>query len=161
MKRLVLIFLAASISHATIIKKPPTPIKEIAYCDLVFSEEDHKILKKVMFTTYDLNWLDLWAKQEEVYRLGGQINHLHPLKFISGIVNDPEIKFWVQSFWSDFLKRAGFLRGFVPNMNREAEKGMLHQHIEPFAKEVNIDPALIRPFFETRDWEGLAERLLF
>lgn len=145
---------------ATIIKKPPSKPVDLPYTELPCSEADKKIIFEIITMISDNNWLDLLLKRAEIYKLGSHIDHVHPMKFVTTILNNPELKSSLQKLWPDPLKRAGFLEGLVPKMNREAERNRLNQHIENFATELRVSPAELKPFFESRDWEEMVQHLI-
>lgn len=99
--------------------------------------------------------LSLLFKQSQLKEMGAQINHVHPLKFLSSIFADPYLKSCMAYVWDDYFKKNGFLDGLAPSLTREAEKGKLTQYLSEFAAEVGVKEADLRPYFDVKDWENL------
>ena len=95
-----------------------------------------------------------------MHSLGAQINYVHPLKFLSSILMHDHLRVCLKECFGDYFKRNGFMDGIGPSLTQEADKGLLNQYIDDFAKEVGAESAEIRPFFEKRNWEGLVRFFL-
>ena len=84
--------LASTSADASILKKPPVKPMDIAYKDLVCTEQDKAIVYEIISTMADNGKLSLLFKQAHLKEIGAQINHLHPLKFLSAIFSEPHLK---------------------------------------------------------------------
>ena len=106
--------------------------------------------------------LQLWRMEDELERLGDNLNPVHPLKFLATIIVDPAMKEQLRSFFKNLLpfKKDGFMRGLNRTLPKELENGTLYTHVAAFAKEVNVREEMIRPYLDKRDWEGLVRSLL-
>jgi hypothetical protein len=104
--------------------------------------------------------LSLLLKQSHLKEIGAQIHHVHPLKFLATIFSNPHLKSCMQYIWGDYFKRNGFLDGLAPNLTREAEKGKLEQYLKDFSVKINVSAEGMKPYFDTRDWEGLVLHLI-
>ncbi len=131
-----------------------------AYEKLPCSETDKQNVHEIITTIAENGKLSLLFKQNELKALGSQINHLHPLKFLSAIFSNPVLKERMGQIFGDYFKRNAFMTEVAAGLNAEAEKGGLEPYIERFAKEVNVPAAQLRPFFNNQDWEGLVEFLI-
>ncbi len=138
----------------SIIKFPPEKPAD-SYADLVCTEEDKAKIYEILTTLESNGKLSLLVKKGYLQGLGAQINHVHPLKFLSSIVTHPQLRSCLVEVFGDYFKRNGFMDGLGPNLTREADKGKLDQYIEPFANEVGVPREHISKFFQSRDWEGL------
>ena len=67
---------------ASLITFPPEPASE-AYKDLVCTEKDQAIIFEILTTIEENGKLALLLKKSHLQALGSQINHVHPLKFLS------------------------------------------------------------------------------
>lgn len=155
-----IVFFAIAISltstlGASIIKKPPTKSTELAYKDLACTEADKANIYEIISTMAENGKLSLLFKQGHLKELGSQINHVHPLKFLSTIFSDAHLKSCMYYIWNDYFKRNGFMDGLGPSLGRESEKGKLNQYIGDFAKDVGVPAENLKPYFEAQDWENL------
>jgi hypothetical protein len=105
--------------------------------------------------------LSLLFQQGHLRELGSTINHVHPLKFLGTIFKDPYLKSCMMIVWNDSFKRNGFMEDLGPALDRESDKGKLAALIPDFATEVAIDAESIKPFFDSRDWNGFVQFLIY
>jgi len=152
---LVLITLVSTPITASIIKKPPAKPTETPYKELVCTEQDKTYIYEIISTMAGNGKLSLLFKQSQLKEMGAQINHVHPLKFLSSIFANPYLKSCMAQVWDDYFKKNGFLDGLAPSLTREAEKGKLTQYLKEFSAEVGVKEEHLRPYFEARDWENL------
>ncbi len=158
---LALLFLATPKPFfASIIKFPPGGEKQLTYLDLICTDQDKSNIYEIITTMSDNGKLSLLLKQGHLKQLGAQINHVHPLKFMSTIFSNPRLKMCMPEIFDDYFKRNGFMDGLGPSLERESEKGKLIQFLNDFASEVNVNPESIRGFFLARDWENLVRFLM-
>jgi hypothetical protein len=146
---------------ASIIKKPPTKSVETSFKELICTAEDRAVVAEIITTMAENSKLSLYFKKPHLKEIGAQINHLHPLKFLSAIFSEPELKLCMRFIWGDYFKRTSILDNLAPALTREAEKGKLEQYLKDFAKEVNISAESIKPFFDGQDWENMVLHLIY
>ncbi|HSX26946.1 MAG TPA: hypothetical protein VLE89_08085 [Chlamydiales bacterium] len=155
-----LFFLFANPTYSSIIKIPPAGGGEIGYKDLICTEQDKANIYEIITTLSENGKLSLLFKQDHLKQLGTQINHVHPLKFLSTIFSNPRLRYCMYDIFDDYFKRNGFMDGLGPSLQKESEKGKLDPLLSDFAKEVNVAPELLRPHFQARDWENLVRKLM-
>ncbi|HSX38891.1 MAG TPA: hypothetical protein VLE95_08760 [Chlamydiales bacterium] len=143
----------------SIINIPKNPKADVAYKDLVCTEQDKSYIIELVTTIAENNKFSLLLKQTYLKNIGVQINHVHPLKFLSVAVSSDFLKSCVIQIFDDYFKRNGFMDGLGPSLTREAEKGKLENYLADFSKEVSVPLENIRPYVETRDWESLVSLL--
>ena len=157
----ILFSLLAAPACGSIFRKPPGKPTELTYDQLECTDQDKAIIREIITTIADSSKLNLLFKQNYLRELGAQINHVHGLKFLGTIFADDELKVAMKSVWIDYFKRNGFLDGLAPSLTRESEKGKLNQYINDFSASVKQKPETLRPYFDTRDWEGLVQQLTY
>jgi len=141
--------------EAPILRRPPAKPTEISYKELICTEQDKAYIYAIISTMAENGTLSLLFKQSELKEMGAQINHVHPLKFLSSIFTNPNLKSGMANIWDDYFKKNGFLDGLAPSLSRELEKGKLMQYLAEFAAEIGVKEESLRPYFEARDWENL------
>ena len=147
-------------SLASIIKLPPNPGTDIAYKDLVCTEQDKANIMEIVTSIADNSKFSLLLKQSHLKNIGSQLNHVHPLKFLAVSIGTPYLKSCLIQIFDDYFKRNGFMDGLGPSLTREAEKGKLDAYLPSFAQEVGVTPDSIQPYIAARDWEGLVRYLM-
>ncbi len=146
---------------ASIIKFPPEGDKsDASYAELSCSSEDMACIAEILMTLAEHGKISLLFKQGHLKQLGAQINHVHPLKFLSTIFKDPELRDCMKKVADDYFKWSGFMEGLAPSLTKEADKGKLEKHLADFSKDIGISPDHIRKYFQNRDWESLIHSLM-
>jgi hypothetical protein len=149
------------VHFGSIIKIPKdVQTTDIAYKDLVCTEEDKEHIAEIITTMAAKSKFQLLFSQAHLKDLGAQINHVHPLKFISTIFSQERLKECMDSIHDDGFKWGGLMDGLGPSLTRESIKGKLDGYIADFAAEVKVDPAHIKVYFQNRDWENLVRFLM-
>jgi hypothetical protein len=147
--------LTSSVAKSNLVKKAEDP-----YEKLTCSEIDRENIDEIITTLAKNGKLGLLFKQNHLKALGARIDHLHPLKLLSAIFSNPDLKSHMGDIFNDYFKRNGFMDGIGPSLTSNADQGNLNQYIDKFAQEVNVPAESLRPYFENRDWEGLIESLI-
>lgn len=147
-------------SLASIIKFPPAGGQSEAYKDLVCTDQDKANIYEIITAMAENGKLSLLLKQSYLKNLGAQINHVHPMKFLSTIFTNPRLRACMDEIFDDYFKRNGFMDGLGPSLTREADKGKLDMLIGDFAAELKIPADGMKKYFQTRDWEGLVRHLM-
>lgn len=147
---------------ASIIKFPPPdgPKGDLTYAQLVCSDQDKAFIYEIITTMSENGKLTLLFQQGHLKQLGAQINHVHPMKFVTTILNNPRLRSCLNDIAEDYFKWNGFMDGLGPSFNREADRGKLDHYINDFAAEMGVTPDAIRKYFQNRDWEGLVKFLM-
>ncbi len=148
------------INLASIIKIPPAKPADQPYEDLVCTEQDKLTITEIITAIGENGKLGLLFMQGYLRTLGVQVDHVHPLKFLAIVFSNMQLKIYMNDLFKDYFKRNGFMEGLAPNMTREQEKGKLQQYIPHFAKELNLPSEMLRPYFQSSDWEGLVQYLI-
>lgn len=136
--------------------KFPKDEKSPAYSELICTEQDKAAIYEIITLMADNGKISLLFKKGYIESLGKEIQHVHPLKFLSTIVTHPHLTECLFEIFDDFFKRNGFMEGLGTRLSKEAEKGKLGQYIGDFADEVRVPKERLMKYFRNHDWEGLA-----
>lgn len=148
-------------ASASIIKFPPKDGKtETGYKDLICTEQDKSNIYELITTMAENGKLSLLLKKSHLEQIGAQINHVHPLKFLSTIFSNPRLKMCMIDIFNDYFKRSGLMDGLAPSLQKEAERGKLIGMLAEFSAEVNVPAENLRPYFEAMDWENMVRFLI-
>lgn len=129
--------------------------------DIPLHEKEEKVIEKLMHCLASSSVPKLIWKQNDLQKMGKAINHVHPLKFISYIINQPILRSDLQEVHRNYFKWRGFLDGFRRRMTEEFYKDTLKDLIPGFAQSVDVRPEIVEHFVERRDWEGLVKSILY
>jgi hypothetical protein len=155
----LLFILCSSLSipqaHASIIKKPPSKIVDTPYRELVCTDQDRANIHELISIMAEKGKLSLLFQQNYLRELGAQINHVHPLKFLSVIFKDPHLKSCMYVIWNDYFKRTNFIDGLGKKLTQEHDKGKLEMHLPDFALDIGSSSDAIHSYVEMRDWENM------
>lgn len=135
--------------------------EEHTFEDLMINDKEVKQIERLMHTLATANFAKLIWKQRELEKIGRGINHVHPLKFISHIVQEPLLRSDLQEVYRNFFKWKGFMDGFRRRMTEEYYKGNLEKFLPGFCENLDIKQDVVEHFIERRDWEGLVRAVLF
>jgi len=143
-----------------IIKIPPK-VAEDSYKDLICTDADIRNIHKLIMTMAETGKIDLWLyHQTDLRGIGVAIESVHPLKFLSVVFGNPQLKAAMPKIFEDYFKRTEFVEGLVPSLMRQLEKGKLLPFVADFAKEINVPEKEIQPYFQNLNWEGLIRYLM-
>lgn len=129
--------------------------------EIPLHEKEEKVIEKLMHCLASSSVPKLIWKQGDLQKMGKAINHIHPLKFISHIINQPILRSDLQEVHRNYFKWRGFLDGFRRRMTEEFYKDTLKDLIPGFAQSVDVRPEIVEHFVERRDWEGLVKSILY
>ena len=134
--------------------------------------------------------LTVWDKEAHLKKLGRETKDIHPLKFLEVIFLDPnpklkedikniyknesedlrkaifinpnpKMKEYMKKIYQDSTKWKNFFRSLELSLNRQYRSDNLLQHVDDFAKEVNIPKEQLQHFLNEKDWEGFVKFLIF
>lgn len=148
-------------SIASIIRIPSTGgSKDLSYFELTCTEADKKNIGFIIRTMAENGKISLLFKQGELKRIGEEINHVHPLRFLGTIFSDPHLKQCMREIYTDYFKWNGFMDGLGPSLTNQASQGKLMQYLNDFAKECDVAPESISGYISSKSWEDMVRYLM-
>ena len=106
------------------------------------------------------NVFQLLLDKKDMEKMGKQIRHVHPMRFIGYILSDGTLRKHLSSISHNHFKWSGFMDGFKDRMKEEAKKGQLKPFLSGFSSLLNVDPSSIVSFIERGDYEGLVQHFI-
>lgn len=149
------------IPTASIIRLPPSDGKteDPSYGDLLCTEKDRENISFLIRAMSENGKLGLLFRKGELNRIGAEINHVHPLKFLDTIFSSPELKQCMPNIENDYFKWNGLMDGLGPSLSSKADQGKLDMYLDEFAKTIGVTREEIEPFVKPKDWQGLVRYL--
>ncbi len=149
---------------------PPSPVSlkvTNAYAELVCSITDQNTIRELVLTIANSSYIELGWNAFHLQKLGKEIAHVHPLKFLATILKDPDLKNALVPIFADPFKRINFMGGIFGGLgtffDREMSKDNVTCHLEYFAEDINLSPQGFKeklPFFQEKNWEELVRSFL-
>ena len=127
---------------------------------LPITKREEKIIARIITTMSDNSLYKLLWKKGEMERLGDQIHHVHPLRFLGAIFSKQKLKASMRTVRRSYFKWNGFMNGLNGRMDEEMRNDNIYPHLEGFAEYVNVDVDSVAHYIKRHDWEGLANFLI-
>ncbi len=96
----------------------------------------------------------IWKEKSSLKKAGEKIDHIHPLKFLSVVFTDEELKVAIANLketrwiWNEFKS------GLFSSLSEElANENMPEEYILDFSFRLGIDASLIKPSISQADWD--------
>lgn len=132
------------------------------YNDPVTPAEKKKIRKIVMTLGFD-TILTVNSSKSELKKIGKEIDHIHPLKFLHTVFTDEELKAGIHAIRGRLISWIWdeFLGGLVGSLKEEnAKNNMKPEFVQDFAKSIPINIDLIMPSIREGKFENLVNTLI-
>ncbi len=137
---------------------PPPATTQDPFTALTISDiEQQKIY--TLIHTMGGSWWTLITKKGELERIGREIDHVHPLKFLDYIFRHPVLPKDMESIGKSSLTWKPFMDGLSSKLQRESAT-TLPACKTGFARSLNVKLADIDPYLSSSNWEGLVKFLI-
>jgi hypothetical protein len=144
---------------ASIIKIPPTEpaaTSELSFGELPCTDEDAGKINRLISVMGENGKVVLLMKyQKELRRIGREIDHVHPLKFIYVIMSDPHLKSSLKKVYSDYFKWTNFMDGLGNGLTSQNKQGKISIYLDDFAKSLGISRESLQNYVDKQEWENL------
>lgn len=125
------------------------------------SSKEKEDMRYIVNTLGQASLLKIAKEKSSLKRAGDRIDSVHPFNFLRTIFTDEEMKASAHAIQGRSLIRDDFFNGFKTSFEEEADKGNVTQEMTiDFASKVGIDPALILPLVQSRQWKQIVETLI-
>jgi hypothetical protein len=132
----------------------------IPYNELVCSEKDQENIAFIITTMAENGKLTLLFRKGELNRIGAEINHVHPFKFLGTVFANDELKAHMREIYKDYFKWNGFMDGLGPSLTNKADQDKLGQYLEEFATEARVPAQELTGYINSKDWESMVRYLM-
>ncbi len=105
--------------------------------------------------------ISIAAHRQDLKDAGARVDHIHPLRWLQTIFTDDQMKTSLHAMRNRGWIWGEFFNGTKNSLEEEsARNNMKPEYIQDFARNVNIDPALITPSIQARNWEQFIQILI-
>lgn len=136
---------------------------EKEYFALICTQEDRAKIAEIITALGTKGKIALLFNQSHYRRLGKDIEHVYPLKFLEVILTDKELKNYMRIFRKDYFKWSNFIGDFSKSLTNRVKDGSLVNFLPEFSKVVNVNVEKIKPFLSDKSdnrWEKMIDLLL-
>lgn len=144
---------------ASIIKIPPTRPPDpsaISYNDLPLSIDDAQKITRLITVMGENGKVALLFKyQKELRQIGREIEHVHPLKFVSVILSNPYLKSCMKEVHKDYFKWTNFMDGLGNGLTSQNKQGRVSIYLNDFANAFGVSLEKLQQFVDKQEWENM------
>lgn len=150
------------------IPDPDEAQKIVPYEDLSCTEDHKMCIADIVNTLADHSGVAeivLLAHYPRLNRHEKSLKSCHPLKFIEEFITNEDLRKRIPEILNGYFTRKGFFgdintNGLSQRLGHYNKLDKVTCYREGFAKAINVDPEIIRPFFDNDDWEGMVVFLI-
>jgi hypothetical protein len=125
------------------------------------NQDDKNNIAYVVKTLANKNEASLLFYKSTIESCGNKVNHVHPLKFLQVIFSDEELKVGMRNIRKKSLVWKSFRGGIVDSLSDETNvNNMREEYLPEFAASIGIDPNIIAPLYQQRNWREFVEALV-
>jgi hypothetical protein len=138
----------------------PTSLAPIDNSFYILREEEKRLVHKLLKAMAEKSIWGLLFKKKEMEKLGKKVNLIHPMRFITHILSDHELRKYLQEVKKSSFKWDHFIDGFAKRMKEETSKNNVYSHIDGMAYLLNVQQDIIMQYIQSKDYEGLVRSIL-
>lgn len=125
------------------------------YERLPISGDEKQKIAKILTTMAENSVFQLLFERKFLERLGQEVHHVHPIRFLGTIFSDPRLVNCMFTIRTSGFKWGGFVDGVSERLKGEIRAGNVDLYIPGFAHQLHIKAADIEAYIHRRDIEGL------
>ena len=129
------------------------------YEELICTEIDRATIFEIISTLGEKGKIQLLFKKTYLNQIGDSVRHVHPLKFLSVIILQPELKKDLRRILDDYFKRSGFMEEMNTSLSLHLAQGTLLPYLSDFCAEVGISYDLVQKYCYKKEWDKLIQFL--
>jgi hypothetical protein len=93
--------------------------------------------------------------KKHLEKIGDEITHVHPLKFLGVIYSNPSLKQYMNIVLDDFFKSYNFINGLGSAMEDQLKNSNVYLYLDDFCRDVNADKETVRNYIDKKNWKKL------
>ena len=142
------------------IAQAPEPETENAYEMLPISIAERQKISAILTTMAENNVFKLLFEKKTLEKLGREIHHVHPIRFLGAVFTDPRLVHCMYEIRRSGFKWDGFIDGFSKRFLAEISDGNVNAYIPGFAASLDMKKEDIMTYVNYKDFEGLVLYLM-
>jgi hypothetical protein len=131
-----------------------------AYEKLLISAMEKQKIGNLLITMADNNVFQLLFEKKRLEKLGREINHVHPIRFLGAVFSDPSLVNCMYEIRRSGFKWDGFIDGFSQRFKEELHNKNIEAYIPGFAASLGLEEKNIMSYVKNIDFEGLVLHLM-
>lgn len=132
---------------------PATPSNP--YENLPITFEEKQKISEILMTMADNNVFQLLFHKKHLEKLGHEINHVHPVRFLGAVFSDPRLVHCMRQIKKSSFKWDGFIDGFGQRFHQELRANNVNEFVPGLAESLKVQVGDVQPFVDKKDFEGL------
>lgn len=128
--------------------------------NLTVTQQERDKIFTLIHNMGTLGWTKLLFKKSAMEKIGDEIDHVHPMRFLAVIFANPHLKYCMGEVEKSSLKWGRFIKGCSKKMKKNHKDGNLIPHITGFAEEVGVNPDDCYQYLIREDYEGFVKFLI-
>lgn len=138
---------------ATTLRAQPNGVN--LYERLPITPDEQQKISKIISTMAENNVFQLLFERKYLERLGQEVHHVHPVRFLGTIFSDPRLVNCMFEIHNSGFKWGGFMDGISARLKEEIKAGNVNSYIPGFAERLNLRFEDVQGYINRRDIEGL------
>lgn len=130
------------------------------YYELAVSGDERGKIHRLIDKLGNESLYHLLLKKREMERLGDEIDHVHPMRFLGVIFSNGHLKKSMKGVYDSSFKWNRFISGLSKKLKRNKRNGNVFQYSEGLAADTGKDAGEIRKKLNQEDWSGLVKYLM-
>lgn len=128
---------------------------------ITLNQEEKSVVYQIISTMGEKGITRLLFESGKLSRLGGRIQHIHPLQFIGYIVDEPYLNECLHRIVTSYFKWKAFLDGFATSMQKQQQQNLISEGmIREFACYFKVNYHSLWACVRVSDWDAFARVLL-
>ncbi|MFI5333643.1 MAG: hypothetical protein ACHQT8_00575 [Chlamydiales bacterium] len=145
-----------------------TPPEQPQYCldnitefqEIPLEDWERQVISYIVTEMAEKNVFQLLLEKADMERKGRKINHVHPLRFIGHVCNDPKLKKAMKVIKKNLFKWDSFINGFSRRVKEETERGNIFRFLPSFSQYLNVNEEEVTAYLRAGDSDGLVRFLI-
>lgn len=131
-----------------------------AFYSLPISMLDRQNIGRLLTIMAENSVFKLLFEKKRLERIGHDINHVHPIRFIATLFSDFRLVTCLQRIKQSTFKWDGFVDGFSERLRQEVRAKNVNRFVPGMAKILNVNAADVQAYINYDDFEGLMNYLI-
>lgn len=155
------IFLAVNLPNGDLVRFLEEPANTASQSSINFYDripvtgEEKQKIGTILTTMAENSVFQLLFERKFLERLGQEVHHVHPIRFLGTIFSDPRLVHCMYVIRMSGFKWGGFMDGISERLRGEIKAGNVNIYIPGFAQQLNLRAEDIQAYINQRDIEGL------